>query len=291
MKQPGFQVLVDDAPHEVVVGAIGKVWQLEIPFVHVADADAFAAFSVPGFVKVAWALRVSPRAGQTRTSSWRLRVDATDDAAWPKFRRYFGLIGPASRFIRRSLLRSLARELGRSAEHGNARRLAGDESARRRRPAHPPIDIAATPETIWPWLVQMGRGRAGFYSVDVLDNDGARSAREVHPELQRLAVGDMIPATPVDGDDGFEVLRRGAPSPARPGRVVRRRQAPFDAARPHASGTSPGHSFSSRSTRAPRASTCACVPRSPRTSGGTPRGSGPVHRLMQRAQLRHLAAR
>src|SRR5690606_21902127 len=41
--------------------------------------------------------------------------------------------------------------------------------------------------------------------VDVLDNGGQTSAREVHPEWQELAIGQVLPATP-DGDDGFEVL-------------------------------------------------------------------------------------
>ena len=55
-EQPGFQVLLEEAPQEVAVGAIGKVWHGEIPFVHVADAAAYAAFGEPDFVKVAWAL-------------------------------------------------------------------------------------------------------------------------------------------------------------------------------------------------------------------------------------------
>ena len=57
-EQPGFQVLIDEPPHEFAVGAIGKVWCLDIPFVHVADEQAFAAFARPDFVKVAWAIRV-----------------------------------------------------------------------------------------------------------------------------------------------------------------------------------------------------------------------------------------
>ena len=68
------------------------------------------------------------------------------------------------------------------------------------------ITIRATPEAIWPWLVQMGCRRAGYYSYDALDNGGTRSARELHPELASLSIGDVLPATP-DGDDGFEVLR------------------------------------------------------------------------------------
>ena len=38
-----------------------------------------------------------------------LGVAATDVASWRKFRRYFRVIGPFSRFIRRSTLRALAR--------------------------------------------------------------------------------------------------------------------------------------------------------------------------------------
>ncbi len=67
------------------------------------------------------------------------------------------------------------------------------------------VTIRATPASIWPWLLQMGCRRGGFYAIDLLDNGGAPSAREVHPELQQLAVGQVIPATP-DGADGFEVL-------------------------------------------------------------------------------------
>jgi hypothetical protein len=109
-EQPGFQILADEPPHELAVGAIGKVWRLAIPFVHVADEDAYASFAAPGFVKVAWAIRVSPRTQQTCHVEFEVRVAATDDDAWRKFRRYFRVIGPFSRFIRRSLLRGLARQ-------------------------------------------------------------------------------------------------------------------------------------------------------------------------------------
>jgi hypothetical protein len=60
---PGFGVLIDEPPREVVVGAIGKVWRPSIPFAHVGDAEAFAAFATPGYVRIAWALRIAPRPG------------------------------------------------------------------------------------------------------------------------------------------------------------------------------------------------------------------------------------
>lgn len=59
------------------------------------------------------------------------------------------------------------------------------------------VTINARPEEIWPWMVQIGDERAGFYAYDWFDNRGVRSAERIIPELQYLAVGDKIPISPV----------------------------------------------------------------------------------------------
>jgi hypothetical protein len=66
------------------------------------------------------------------------------------------------------------------------------------------ITIRAQPAEIWPWLVQMGCRRAGWYSYDGLDNGGVPSAERIVPELQRAEVGDIFPMTPT-AEDGFVV--------------------------------------------------------------------------------------
>jgi hypothetical protein len=63
------------------------------------------------------------------------------------------------------------------------------------------LEIAAPPEAVWPWLVQMGYGRGGWYSYDMVDMIG-RSIDEIQPEWQNLAVGDIVPIQPAGG---FEV--------------------------------------------------------------------------------------
>jgi hypothetical protein len=55
------------------------------------------------------------------------------------------------------------------------------------------ITIRARPDEIWPWLVQIGFGNAGWYAYDWLDNRGRHSAEEIIPELQHLEVGDWVP--------------------------------------------------------------------------------------------------
>jgi hypothetical protein len=63
------------------------------------------------------------------------------------------------------------------------------------------ITIDAPPESVWPWVVQMGYGRAGWYSYDRLDMRG-ESADRIVPEWQQLEVGDTLPTHP---DGGFDV--------------------------------------------------------------------------------------
>lgn len=55
------------------------------------------------------------------------------------------------------------------------------------------ITVKARPEEIWPWIVQIGFKRAGFYSYDLLDNLGRPSAERIIPELQNIEVGTWIP--------------------------------------------------------------------------------------------------
>ncbi len=62
------------------------------------------------------------------------------------------------------------------------------------------IDLEAPPDEVWPWLVQIGFGRAGWYSYDWIDNLGRRSADRIHPEWQGLAAGDPVPGGPMSFD-------------------------------------------------------------------------------------------
>jgi hypothetical protein len=62
------------------------------------------------------------------------------------------------------------------------------------------ITIEASPEAVWPWLVQVGCLRAGWYSNDLLDNLGRPSAEAVLPELQHLEAGQWVPMSPTPSE-------------------------------------------------------------------------------------------
>ncbi len=62
-------------------------------------------------------------------------------------------------------------------------------------PEHRAITIDAPPARVWPWLVQLGADRAGFYSYDWLENVvglGIHNADELVPDWQHLSVGDVV---------------------------------------------------------------------------------------------------
>jgi hypothetical protein len=77
-----------------------------------------------------------------------------------------------------------------------ARTMPGDEVIPGAASTTRAITIGAQPEQVWPWLVQIGFGRAGWYSYDWIDNDGRPSADEVLPDHQHLEVGDQILMVP-----------------------------------------------------------------------------------------------
>jgi hypothetical protein len=58
------------------------------------------------------------------------------------------------------------------------------------------ITVDAPPEAVWPWLVQVGCLRAGFYSNDLIDNLARPSSDVILPEFQHLEVGQWVPMTP-----------------------------------------------------------------------------------------------
>lgn len=68
------------------------------------------------------------------------------------------------------------------------------------------VDVDAPPARVWPLLVQMGYGRAGWYGWYPLENGGRGSAPGVVPALQQLAVGDAIPDGP-RADEGLGIWR------------------------------------------------------------------------------------
>lgn len=128
----------------------------------------------------------------------------------------------------------------RATDEEVAARLPGDE-----RIAEPAtqvtraIDVDAPPEAVWPWLVQLGADRGGFYSYDWLEDLfglGIHSADAVVADWQRLAVGDLVAA---------DARRRGGwyVVDLRPGELLALQVADLRRGRPTSRADRPGWEF------------------------------------------------
>ena len=83
------------------------------------------------------------------------------------------------------------------------------------------VSVEADPEAVWPWLVQFGLGRAGFYSYELLERAAGipvRNVEQILPEHQTLDVGDEVklhpdaPGIPVGKVQAPRMLCFGGPS-------------------------------------------------------------------------------
>lgn len=201
----GFRIVQETPGKEVVVASVGQFWHLNIPFAHVEPAD-FKDFRTPGYGKLAWAIVVEPFLTGS-TISLELRTTATDEDSWHKLNNYYQIIGIGSRLIREASVHHLEAVLGKlPLPDDNERALPGDEiipEASYALTHH--IDIEAPPEMVWPYLMQLGCDRAGWYSIDWLDNGGVPSIDHVVAGWEKRKVGDRLAATPAQ-DNFFEVL-------------------------------------------------------------------------------------
>jgi hypothetical protein len=107
--QSGFVVLGEEPDRELVLGIVGRFWQLSSG-VHRIETDQFTRFDRPGFAKAAWNFVVTERAGGGSTVVTETRIVCTDDEARRKFGWYWRLVGPFSALIRRVLLGQIKRD-------------------------------------------------------------------------------------------------------------------------------------------------------------------------------------
>jgi hypothetical protein len=115
----GWGVLAEVPGREIVLGAVTRPWEANVTF-RALPPDEFAAFSAPGFVKIAWTLRADAIGAQTSMFRTETRAVATDAAARYLFRRYWAFFSPGIALIRQLSLGPVKREAERRASQGRA---------------------------------------------------------------------------------------------------------------------------------------------------------------------------
>jgi hypothetical protein len=113
-KSIGWGVLAESPQREVVMGAVTKPWEANVVF-RALPPDEFAAFTEPGYVKIAWTVRADPAAPLTSVFRTETRAIATDGSARAKFRCYWALLSPGIIVIRWMMLKPVKAEAERRA--------------------------------------------------------------------------------------------------------------------------------------------------------------------------------
>src|SRR5512133_1850861 len=106
------------------------------------------------------------------------------------------IVGAVAALGTSALFRTIANHTGATAAEARAP-VAGDDIV-----PHPQVEwtrgttIDAGPQEVWPWLVQMGYGRAGWYTPEWVDKlfaiEAQHSAEALLPQYQDVKVGDVI---------------------------------------------------------------------------------------------------
>ena len=114
MQSIGWAILAERPGREVVVGAVTMPWRANPEFRSVAPGD-FEAFREPGYVKIAWSLRVDPVDATHSIFHTETRVSTTEPSARERFKRYWSFVAPGVELIRIAMLQPLKRDAERRA--------------------------------------------------------------------------------------------------------------------------------------------------------------------------------
>jgi hypothetical protein len=203
--EEGFMIVHETPGKEVIVGAVGQFWHLNIPFADIGPQD-FRTFKEPGWGKLAWAIAVEPFAGGS-TITFELRTAATDEDSWKEFNKYYQVIGLTSNLIRHSVMAHLEAELGKLClPSDDERALPADELIDAKYSITFSEDIEAPISIVWRYLMQLGCDRAGWYSIDRLDHGGMPSVDHLVDGWEARQVGDQLAATPAK-DSFYDVYQ------------------------------------------------------------------------------------
>lgn len=200
----GFFIAEELPGKEVVVASAGKFWHLNIPFAGVSPGE-FKNFNIPGYGKLAWSICAEPYL-EGSTIAIELRTTATDESSWKKLSRYYHIIGIGSQLIRSSVMHYIENLLGKLNRPDDEKRiLPGDDRLTHcKYQATHVTDIEAPASIVWRYLMQLGCDRAGWYSIDALDNAGKPSVDHLVEGWETRSTGDKLWATP-KGDGFFDV--------------------------------------------------------------------------------------
>lgn len=109
----GWHLLAELPDSALVMGTVTQPWHAE-PVFRGVSAPEFARFAEPGYAKIVWTIDVEPLSPWSSCLRTETRVCTTDAGARRRFRRYWAVLRPAVRMMRRSALQLVKMEAERA---------------------------------------------------------------------------------------------------------------------------------------------------------------------------------
>jgi hypothetical protein len=113
LEQMGFVVLGQEDEKEIVFGLIGKFWTTKGDIVRVTKEE-FTSFPHPGYAKAAWNFLIDPIISGECILSTETRIICADEDSKKFFSRYWFIIKPFSRLIRKEMLKQVKKNVERT---------------------------------------------------------------------------------------------------------------------------------------------------------------------------------
>lgn len=111
----GWRVIAEEPGRELVFGAVTRPWEPEPRFLGLSSAE-FRRFQEPGYVKIAFTLRVDPDGEMRSIAGTQTRAYATDAVSRARFRRYWAFLSPGIQMVRIVLLAQLRADAEAAAQ-------------------------------------------------------------------------------------------------------------------------------------------------------------------------------
>ncbi len=100
------KILIEEAPHEFVIGMLGTVKPIPVP-VDIENAGHYLGYQLEDSIKIAWNFYLRPIDDSTTEVSTETRVKCLGRSVRNKFRIYWFFVRPFSGLIRREMLRMI----------------------------------------------------------------------------------------------------------------------------------------------------------------------------------------
>lgn len=113
VSQTGFNLIEEKPNQRITLGLIGQFWKKD-GNLQQFNSENFEINHTTGFAKAVWCFNLLELPGKKTLVSLQTRIQCMDEITLKRFKNYWWIVKPISRFTRRELLLTLKNSIERS---------------------------------------------------------------------------------------------------------------------------------------------------------------------------------